>query len=899
LAYVEIRGQDGGVVGRRTVEDGQSAKGCRVHLDGEGDAVLRMGESVSLGGYEVSLVTGCPSDGVETVDPRCPRVAVDAPIEGVDPRENPAEKIDSPCIEGYEILGRLGQGGMGSVWRARDLSTKREVAIKFLRRHWFDSEKAKGRFEREVALAAQLTHPNIARVYASGLHQGFYYYAMELVDGVHLDRYVRRHNLSSRAILEVMIPVCEAVSHAHGLGIIHRDLKPSNILVDGDGRPHIVDFGLARTAAKDDYALTISLDGEVTGTPAYMAPEQAAGRQGQISERTDVYSLGVILYQLLTGHLPHEMEGGRYEVLKRIVEEEIRSPREYNPRFDEELESLVLMALAKDPQQRYPSVAALQQDIDRYVRGEALSAKGLGRSYRLRKRAARFIRSYRTSVAILAAVALLVAATWHRMVQDRPQNPGPPATEQVSWLRLADMPQAYEEMRCVFLDGKMYVVGGRTGHGEHQSCVPTVQAYDLTTSTWSTRAPLPAGRAGIGLVALDGYLYALGGLTEAAWWGTPSDSAYRYDPRTDTWTPLPSMPTARSNFVAGTIGGRIYAAGGNIGWPNTTDRMDVYDPVSDAWSPAAPMPATRGGGAGGVWNGTLILAGGRLDAHRYDPNVFAYEVATGQWSKPARIAARSFGNEGAFLYAGGDCMYFAGRRDGASGEDWIIRFSPLTGQVWFLEPASPIQRVAAVAACPAGSHEIYVTGGLGGASNPTPMPAHATEKAVIRLVRSAAQPARSLMVDRASEPPQEAGVLVNAGKRGDEVQQGIAAGRTGQLVTVELFVVSGTGTATLYINKGSPWQTDGNIFAADIRVTRPGWFSVDVSGGKLCFNTGDRFVISILGTGNDPWYLGTRAVGDAADRMWRQTGVDPPALQQDGLAYRTHVDEYVPSPASP
>jgi hypothetical protein len=360
------------------------------------------------------------------------------------------------------------------------------------------------------------------------------------------------------------------------------------------------------------------------------------------------------------------------------------------------------------------------------------------------------------------------------------------------------------------------------------------------------------------------------------------------------------MPIARSNFVAGVIGGKIYVAGGSIRWPKTTDRTDVYDPATESWSTVASMPAPRGSIVGGVWNGSLVVASGKSDAFTFDNRAFVYTVATGQWQQPARISARCFGTEGAFLYAEGDCMYYAGRQEGLSGENWIIRFAPMTGQVWFLGPASPVLRMAAIAACPAGSREIYLTGGLGGlgsVTNPAPAPMPATEKAVIHRVRSVPQSTRAPVMDHACPPAAGAGMPVNAGDGRSEIQQGVTAGRIGQLMRVELFAASGRGTGRLYINKGSPWQTDGNILAADIRVTRPGWFSVDVSGGKLCFNKGDRFVIGILGTGNDPWHLGTSPAGDAADKMWRQTGVNPPAMQQEGLAFRTYVDEVVPAPA--
>ena len=290
-----------------------------------------------------------------------------------------------PQIEGYEILGPLGEGGMGIVWRAVQLSTRRPVALKLLRAGGFASLKARLRFEREVELAARLEHPHIARVYESGLHQGVYYYAMELVEGVHLDQYVADHALTQRQVLALMRTVCEAVQHAHQRGVIHRDLKPSNILVTTDGQPHILDFGLAKTLLEDEAQLAVSMEGEVAGTPAYMSPEQAAARLNQIDTRTDVYSLGVILYRLLTSEFPHDLSGSRLQVLRRIAEEEVRRPRQITKAVDKELEALLLKALAHDPEGRYPTAHALAEDLRRYAAYEPIEARPIGSLGRMRR----------------------------------------------------------------------------------------------------------------------------------------------------------------------------------------------------------------------------------------------------------------------------------------------------------------------------------------------------------------------------------------------------------------------------------------------------------------------------------------------------------------------------------
>ncbi len=351
---------------------------------------------------------------------RVPTPLGDLPtISGSGTEEESLSPGDVPQIEGYAITGRLGQGGMGTVWKATQLSTRREVALKVLRTGAFASVKAQARFEREVELAARLEHPNIARVYDSGLHQGVYYYAMELIDGVHLDEYVETHNLIQRQILELMQIICQAIQHAHQRGVIHRDLKPSNILVTEDGQPHVLDFGLAKAFLEERAGMTVSIDGDVAGTPAYMSPEQAAGHMNDVDTRSDVYSLGVILYRLLTGQFPHNVTGTRYGVLRRIAEEEITRPREATRGFDRELEALLLKALTHEPEGRYVSAGELGDDIENYLTGEPLLAKKPTTVYFLRKR----IRKYRVPVAVATAVlaALIVVAifAYVRVTQER------------------------------------------------------------------------------------------------------------------------------------------------------------------------------------------------------------------------------------------------------------------------------------------------------------------------------------------------------------------------------------------------------------------------------------------------------------------------------------------------
>ena len=294
-----------------------------------------------------------------------------------------------PKIKGYEILGMLGEAAQGRVWRARQLSTRREVALKMPQADLLHSRQAMARFAREIELAARLNHPNIARIYDSGLCEGRYYYAMELIEGVPLDEYVDQNTLSVRQTMGLMLTVCEAIQNAHQHGVIHRDLKPSNILVTHEGRPLVVDFGLARTILDAGSFETLSADGEVTGTPAYMSPEQATGQHSQLDTRTDVYSLGVILYQLLTGTFPYDVHTSTLETLENIRESEPIRPSRFVRRLDRDVQAIVLKALAKDPADRYQSAAEIVDDIRHWLAGEPVQARSHGSAYLLRRILAR------------------------------------------------------------------------------------------------------------------------------------------------------------------------------------------------------------------------------------------------------------------------------------------------------------------------------------------------------------------------------------------------------------------------------------------------------------------------------------------------------------------------------
>lgn len=276
-----------------------------------------------------------------------------------------------PEIRGYQVMESLGAGGMGMVYRAVQISTGREVALKILKTSVVGSPNAVARFKREVQLAARLEHPNIARIYDADVQQGHCFYSMQLIRGLPLHDFITEHRCSRRQILELMLAVCRGVAHAHEEGVVHRDLKPTNIFVDENGVPFLLDFGLAKAISADAQDAQISMEGTVTGTPGFMAPEQAAGQISRIGTATDVYCLGAILYYLLTSHFPHDVSGTQYEVLRRIAEEDVTPPDVFAVGLAPELSALLRRALHNEPEKRFPDAQALAAEIEQCLRLDA------------------------------------------------------------------------------------------------------------------------------------------------------------------------------------------------------------------------------------------------------------------------------------------------------------------------------------------------------------------------------------------------------------------------------------------------------------------------------------------------------------------------------------------------
>lgn len=363
----------------------------------------------------------CPACRAVLEQIRADSDAVDVYIEALTPNKTMATResrykapeaadVSPDIVPGYKVTELLGQGGQGSVYKAVQLGTKRDVAIKLLRAGRFSTSRQRLRMEREAEIVGGLKHPNIVTIHESRyLDATRYAMVMEYIDGVALDAW-RPGGKSAKEkrekVLRVFAQVCAGVHHAHRNGVAHRDMKPSNVLVDKEGVPHILDFGIAKALGTDGPALTAT--GESAFTLHYASPEQVSIGDEQIDFRTDVYSLGVILYVLLCGKYPYPLEGSIFDAVRSIRDVEPTRPREVDRTIDVDLETIVLKALQKDRNRRYDSALELGRDIERYLRHEAIDARRDSVLYVLAMR----VRKHWLPIAVAAGIAGAGLVVW-------------------------------------------------------------------------------------------------------------------------------------------------------------------------------------------------------------------------------------------------------------------------------------------------------------------------------------------------------------------------------------------------------------------------------------------------------------------------------------------------------
>jgi serine/threonine-protein kinase len=295
------------------------------------------------------------------------------------------ESPDQPCFSKFETIELLGQGGMGTVWKARQKDLPRTVALKVLNAGKLARASELKRFKIEASAAAKLQHPSLVPIYEVGEEQGCCYFTMEYVEGQTLAQMLRGTPLEPRRAAELLLAMAEAIHYAHSRGVLHRDLKPGNVIVDAAGRPRIMDFGLAKELYLES---SVTESNAVVGTPSYMSPEQAEGKTAEIAPKSDVYSLGAVLYEMITGRPPFRAHN-LSETLRQVIADAPALPRSVNPKVPRDLETICLKCLQKEPGRRYYSAQDLADELGRFLRREPIRARPIGmpaRAWRILRR---------------------------------------------------------------------------------------------------------------------------------------------------------------------------------------------------------------------------------------------------------------------------------------------------------------------------------------------------------------------------------------------------------------------------------------------------------------------------------------------------------------------------------
>jgi tRNA A-37 threonylcarbamoyl transferase component Bud32 len=584
----------------------------------------------------------------------------------------------------YELLEEIARGGMGVVYRARQRSLNRTVAVKMILEGRLASPADVQRFRAEAEAAANLQDPHIVAIHEVGEQDGQWYFSMDYIEGQNLSQIVGAHGFSLalkssepaaqawfRRAANWVKTLAESIHYAHERGTLHRDLKPSNILIDGSDKPHITDFGLAKRI-KADSEMTIT--GQVLGTPHFMPPEQAAARHSEIGPASDVYSLGAVLYFLLTGKPPFSGYT-THEVIDQVLNREPSSPRTFQPGVPRELATICLKCLEKQPRARYSSAKHLAEDLGRFLQNEPILARPIGPAERIW----RLARRHPASVALFCLLAMLLGFAVQRalvrnVVPDLPVLDAVGVSEVIDgklyvaialegyegkhnylygydpdrnvWDKLRPTPRPPMHCASGAINGKLYLAGG----GDWKDNITNqMDIYDPASNLWTMGKPMPTARWCCTGKALNGKLYVLGGLVS----NEPIATVEIYDATLDTWSTGPSMHFPRASPRTAVIDNTIYVFEGSItGSGPPTEVVEVLDCRTGRWSIAKPMPTPRSSIFVGAGKGVIYIAGGH-GSQMDETNLFeAYYPVTGTWETLPPMPAPSYAGSGAQFFNG-------------------------------------------------------------------------------------------------------------------------------------------------------------------------------------------------------------------------------------------------------
>jgi N-acetylneuraminic acid mutarotase len=594
---------------------------------------------------------------------------------------------------------------MGVVFKARQISLNRIVAIKTVLGGLLTNETEMQRFRAEAQAAARLQHPNIVAIHAVGECNGLPYFSMDFIEGKSLTELARAGPLDGKRAAGYLKTIAEAISYAHQNGILHRDLKPSNVMIDRFDQPRVTDFGLAKRLGED---LELTLTGQMLGTPGFISPEQAGGRSDLVGPRSDIYSLGAILYFLLTARPPFAGKTLE-ETLSQVFHKEPVPPRQLNPAVPRDLETICLKCLEKEGLRRYAGADELAGELDRFARGETILARPVSptaKSWRwVRRHPA--VASMAISLAITLAALLAVVAVF---TNDRGRM-----GSRLSLGPLASMPARSGNGISGVIGGKIYVTIPVIGEG---SGVHDFYAFDPANNTWShalDSSPVvhntPAGGA------IDGKFYMAGGLDDR---DIPLNRLDIYDPASDKWSQGRSMPLPSAVAAGAVWDGKLYVLGAAADSGTVTNLVEIYDPRTDQWAFGPALPTPRQGAGSAVTDRTLYLVGGYAgDAVTSHPVAEFDALGTdGTWTNLAPLPNPVIypfvaANDGVVYVAGG-----GGVHDDEAAT--LQAYSTKTGQ-WRMLKAMPAPRQHG---CGAQwfNGELYVFGGW--AHQPAPALPH-------------------------------------------------------------------------------------------------------------------------------------------------------------------------------